>query len=67
MKRKLLIPIVLMLIGASAKAQTPDSAKVMVHYKFTHVRDTTDKEHPYTEGMILMVGQTASVYRKSVV
>ncbi len=63
MKRKLLIPMVLMLVVASAKAQTPDSAKVMVHYKFTHVRDTTDKEHPYTESMILMVGQTASVYK----
>jgi len=63
MKRNLLIPMVSMLIVASAKAQTPDSAKVMVHYKFTHVRDTTDKEHPYTESMVLMVGQTASVYK----
>ncbi|WP_175403972.1 GLPGLI family protein [Mucilaginibacter sp. PPCGB 2223] len=63
MKTKLLFPIFLMLVTLSAMAQKPDSAKIMVHYKFTHVRDTTKRDTPYTENMILMVGQTASVYK----
>jgi GLPGLI family protein len=35
----------------------------MVHYKFTHVRDTTTRAHPYTENMVLFVGKSASAYR----
>jgi len=63
MKTKLLLLPLLMLITLSAMAQKPDSAKLMVHYKFSHVRDTTKRDTPYTENMILMVGQTASVYK----
>lgn len=35
----------------------------MIHYKFTHVRDTTQWDHPYTENMVLLIGKSASVYR----
>ena len=34
-----------------------------MHYKFTHVRDTTDRVHPYTENMVLFVGKSASAYK----
>jgi len=47
----------------AAKAQQPDTARVLVHYKFSHVRDTTDRAHPYTENMVLMIGNHAGVYR----
>lgn len=63
MKAKLLIPMVLMLMALSAKAQKPDSAQVILRYKFTHVRDTLNRDKPYTENMMLAVGQTASVYK----
>src|SRR5580704_9995261 len=53
----------LMLAAVDATAQQPDTAQVLVHYKFTHVRDTTDREHPYTENMVLVVGKHAGVYR----
>lgn len=51
------------LIAITASAQKPDSALAMVHYKFTWVRDTTTKDKPYTENMILLVGKSASVYK----
>ena len=63
MKTKLLLLAVLALPAASAKAQKPDSARAAVHYKFSHIRDTTDRQKPYTENMILMVGNAASVYK----
>jgi GLPGLI family protein len=46
-----------------AYAQKPDTAQVLVHYKFTHVRDTTNRDHPYTENMALYVGKASSAYR----
>lgn len=50
-------------LTASAAAQERDVAQLLVHYKFTHVRDTTDRAHPYTENMVLFVGKSASAYR----
>jgi len=44
-------------------AQKPDTAQILVHYKFTHVRDTNNRAHPYTENMVLFVGKTASSYK----
>src|ERR1700761_5717906 len=63
MKKQLLL--IAMLIGAfvAAEGQKPDTARVLIHYKFTHVRDTTNRAHPYTENMVLYVGKSASAYR----
>jgi len=63
MKRQLIISTVLIAIVASASAQKTDTAQVLIHYKFTHVRDTTNRDHPYTENMGLYIGKTSSVYR----
>ena len=53
----------LMLSAVGATAQQPDTAQVLVHYKFSHVRDTTNRGNPYTENMVLLVGKHAGVYR----
>jgi len=63
MKKQLLITLALLGVCMTAKAQKPDTARVLVHYKFTHVTDPTDRAHPYTENMVLLVGKTASVYK----
>src|ERR1700761_9559959 len=63
MKKQLIMSTLLITIAASAFAQTPDTAQVLVHYKFTHVRDTTNRDHPYTENMALYIGRNSSAYR----
>ena len=63
MKRQLIIIAALIFPVFAASAQTPDTAQVLVHYKFTHVRDTTNRDHPYTENMALYIGKTSSAYR----
>lgn len=62
MKRQLIIIVALVLQVFAASAQT-DTAQVLVHYKLTHVRDTTNRDHPYTENMALYIGKTSSAYR----
>jgi GLPGLI family protein len=63
MKGQLIMSTLLIAIAVSASAQTPDTAQVLVHYKFTHVRDTTNRDHPYTENMALYVGKNSSAYK----
>jgi GLPGLI family protein len=63
MKQQLIISTVLIAIAVSAFAQNPDTAQVLVHYKFTHVRDTTNRDHPYTENMGLYIGKNSSAYK----
>ncbi|MDR3694625.1 GLPGLI family protein [Mucilaginibacter sp.] len=63
MKKQLLIAVALLGTFITAEAQKPDTARVLVHYKFTHIRDTTNRAHPYTENMVLYVGKNASAYR----
>jgi GLPGLI family protein len=55
--------MLLIAIAVSASAQTADTARVLIHYKFTHVRDTTNRDHPYTENMALYIGKNSSTYR----
>jgi GLPGLI family protein len=35
----------------------------MVHYKFSHLRDTSNRANPYTENMALFLGKNSSVYK----
>ncbi|MFD1256490.1 GLPGLI family protein [Mucilaginibacter terrae] len=55
--------ILLLLITAFAKAQQADTAQAIVHYKFTHVRDTLNKDKPLNENMMLLIGRNASWYK----
>jgi GLPGLI family protein len=63
MKLVLVILSALLLVTKAVHAQTPDTAKISVQYHFTHVRDTLNKDKPYTETMVLLVGANASVYK----
>lgn len=63
MKWFILFSAGLMLTAIDAAAQRPDTAQVLVHYKFAHVRDTTNRGNPYTENMVLAIGKRAGVYR----
>ncbi len=63
MKKQLLLAVGLLAAFISAEAQKPDTAWLMVHYKFTHVRDTTNRAQAYTENTVLFVGKSASAYR----
>ena len=63
MKPQQLILIILLFAASAASAQKPDSALAMVHYKYTWLRDTNNRDKPYTENMALYVGRSASVYK----
>lgn len=45
------------------RAQKADTAQAIVHYKFSHIRDTTKRDTPYVENMVLLIGRNASVYK----
>jgi len=63
MKKQLLPAIILAAAFFTVKAQKPDSAQLVLHYKFSHIRDTTHPANPYTENMVLIVGKSAGVYK----
>ncbi|HTI90740.1 MAG TPA: GLPGLI family protein [Puia sp.] len=63
MTKQLLLAVGLLAACIGVKAQKPDTAWMMVHYKFTHVRDTTNRANAYTENMVLFIGKSASAYR----
>jgi GLPGLI family protein len=63
MKKQLLLCAALLTAAVIAKAQKSDTAQVLVHYKFTHLRDTTNRANPHTENMVLFVGKNAGAYR----
>jgi GLPGLI family protein len=46
----------------SSFAQAPDTLRAKINYRFTHVVDTTKKDQPYKEQMILLLGQNSSLY-----
>jgi GLPGLI family protein len=63
MKKQLFLVATLLGAFITTEAQQQETAQLLVHYKFTHVRDTTDRAHPYMENMALLVGKSASVYK----
>ncbi len=63
MKKYLTIYALLTATLQAAVAQKTDTAQILVHYKFSHVRDTNNRAHPYTENMVLFVGKIASSYK----
>ncbi|HWB94648.1 MAG TPA: GLPGLI family protein [Puia sp.] len=63
MKWIILLAAAVTLSAPAVTAQPADTALLFVHYKFSQVRDTTDRANPYKEDMVLAVGRTAGVYR----
>ncbi|TWR26464.1 GLPGLI family protein [Mucilaginibacter pallidiroseus] len=61
--KKLIILTVCLGAAIFAKAQQPEMAKAIVRYKFSHIRDTTQRDKPYTENMVLFLGETSSAYK----
>lgn len=59
---KIATPLLLFFFSYSF-AQTPDTAKLVVQYQFIHLCDTTNKDKPYTENMMMLIGPNASVYK----
>ena len=60
--KNLLTTCLALAICSVALAQNPDKALTRVSYNFTHIQDTTQKDRPYKENMLLLVGKNASVY-----
>lgn len=68
MKKQILLAVTLLAVAlpaicTTASAQKPDTAWLMIHYKYSWVMDTTNRTHPRTENMVLLVGKRASAYR----
>lgn len=63
MKKIVFILTFLMAAFMQANAQKPDSANFLVHYKFSHLRDTTNPQNIYHENMMLLVGNVSTVYK----
>jgi GLPGLI family protein len=63
MKKTILFLAAFGLLITNANAQKADSVKAIVHYKFSHIRDTTNRDKPYTENMILFLGAQSSAYK----
>ena len=63
MKKQLLLCGILLAAYSVARAQKPDTTQVLVHYKFSHIRDTANRANPYTENMVLLVGRRSAAYK----
>ncbi|MCZ4222354.1 GLPGLI family protein [Pedobacter rhodius] len=50
------------MLSLTIHAQKPDKALARVRYTFTHIQDTTQKDKPAKENMLLVTGNNASVY-----
>lgn len=59
---KTILTSALLAITITAVAQNSDKALARVRYSFTHLKDTTEKDKPHTENMLLVIGKNASVY-----
>ena len=46
----------------AAYAQEPDKVLVKVQYSYIHINDTTKKNRPHIENMLLLAGKNASLY-----
>ena len=63
MKKNLLLLACLFFTTGISFAQRPEMAQAIVHYKFSHVRDTLNRDKPYTENMVLFLGPISSAYK----
>lgn len=61
MKTTLTIMISLLMLSA-VYAQESDKVLARVRYSFVHQRDTNQRNDPYTENMLLLIGKNESLY-----
>ncbi len=62
MMKAILSTILATAITTVVFAQSPDKALARVRYSFSHIQDTAQRDKPYTENMLLVIGKNASVY-----
>ncbi len=63
MKKHLLLSACLLVLVFSARAQKPDTANIIVHYKFSYLPDTNNLKGIYRENMMLLVGKRSTAYK----
>ena len=63
MKKHLLLSACLLVLVSCARAQQPDTASIIVHYKFSHLPDTTNLKNIRQENMMLLVGKRSTAYK----
>ncbi|RZK48579.1 MAG: GLPGLI family protein [Pedobacter sp.] len=65
MKKSIRISLTILSLGflnLPTYAQKADKTIARVNYKLTHIEDTTNRDKPHTENMLLVVGNNASVF-----
>ena len=60
--KHILFTLTIILLSIAAYSQNPDKALARVSYTYTHIEDTTQKDKPRTENMLLITGKNASLY-----
>ncbi len=60
--KRLLTIFCALILTLSVYAQQSYSTLIKVQYNFIHITDTTQRDKPYTEAMLLVVGKDASYY-----
>src|SRR5580704_7954118 len=63
MKKHLLLLACLLVLVFSVRAQQPDTASIIIHYKFSHLPDTTNPKNIRQENMMLLVGKKSTAYK----
>ena len=67
MKKNLFVALLVLLTGGtSLSAQDADSVLARVYYQFVHVNDTTNRDNPVKEEVVLRLGKHSSRYKNSV-
>ncbi|WP_010601216.1 GLPGLI family protein, partial [Pedobacter agri] len=60
--KRILITSIVAFSAISSFAQNADQALARVRYTYIHLQDTTQKDKPHKENMLLVTGKNASVY-----
>jgi GLPGLI family protein len=60
--KQLIILVFSLYATSSLYAQQSEPAIARINYAFTHIRDTTQRDRPYKENMVLIAGKNASLY-----
>src|SRR5258708_36489165 len=63
MKKYLIISACLLVLVFSVRAQKSDTASIIVHYKFSHLPDTTNPKNIHQENMMLLLGKKSTAYK----
>lgn len=61
--KKTLLGLLTAVLFSAVHAQINEPAFASVKYRFTHVMDTTHRNEPYTETMMLLLGKQSSAYQ----